>query len=604
MIPVPSYQLIPFLAWLHQRGFQLSTERRSELLHELALEFLLRRGYLAFDSLAEVMAIFQECPMIGESDIEAQMDHFAGCGQCIEHIREGGRRGPRRRHETPIYREPDRDEIALHPLLRGFIVWAQGSELETQLRGMHQPGFDRSEPSPDGFKRVMHRIGGELREQFRRYLSEARERDPELIENYLRWLRDREGREPRLPEQHHGREESTHPLGPNESIEQAARRLADSMRLALESGFYDQRIAEEPHFARLMSSLAMDTPENLAQTLEFISWLRGREPDLTVTGNIPAAEFGGLTLQFCEERGYSNGRSFSKEAKRWLSGAGSPRVIDRIARFLGFEKRPKLPDGRPAPHNPLDRYGAVRFHGLFLFLSSGDFPAFIDTHWRDLHHLTGDDLDVYFSQTDLSERTSGYELVAKLKSVQLRVDALPALLLWEDRLETSVTIPLQGLEHAEVVELMKTVVQGIRDGCTLRAIAERGEAHAAELRNEPERSVVVQSGATLLINNGGVVGDTYKNEGGVVGAMGAGAVAHDNVFLQDARKVLSEITISAQDAAVITQLADKFQGIDASLVQAYCELLHSTPSGSEIKGRVGQLFSDFVGHLNNEPHRI
>lgn len=41
-------------------------------------------------------------------------------------------------------------------------------------------------------------------------------------------------------------------------------------------------------------------------------------------------------------------------------------------------------------------------------------------------------------------------------------------------------------------------------------------------------------------------------------------------------------------ANVITQLADKFQGIDASLIQAYCELLHSTPSGSEIKGRVGQ----------------
>jgi len=558
MIPVPSYELIPFLAWLSQRGFRLSTERSPELRH-LALEFLQHRGYCDFDSLAGVMVIFQECPMIAEPDIEAQMKHFAGCGRCMEYIREGGRMGPRR-GRTPVYREPEQNEGVLHPLLQGFTRWAQGSELEMRLRGMHYPGLNRSESSPNEFARLMRRIGDELRELFHQYLAETRERAPEVIEHYVRWRREREGREPPLLEGRHRVEESTQPLGPNESIEEAAQRLSESVRLAIGSGFYDQRLAEEPRFALLMSSLAMDTPENLAQTLAFLSWMRGREPGLAVTGNIPAAELEVLALQFCEERGYSNARSFSKEAKRWLSGAGSPRVVDRIATFLGLGRRAKPPDGRMTSDNPLDRYASVRFHGLFLFLSSGDFPTFIDAHWRDLHHLTGDDLDVYFSQKDLSERTSGYKLAARLKDVPLRVDALPALLLWEDRLETSVTVPLQGLKHGDVVEVMKTIVQGIRDGCTLRTIAERGAASAVEFRAKAERGVVVQSGASLLIYNGGVMGDIYRNEGGVVGAMGPGAVVHDNVFHQDARKLLSTVTLSAQDAPAITKLAEAIAG--------------------------------------------
>lgn len=81
MMPVPSYQLLPFLAWLHRRGIRVSSQRETnERLYRLAEEFLQAYGKPIDDSLAWLMAIFQSCPMIRERSIEEQFSHFAGCG--------------------------------------------------------------------------------------------------------------------------------------------------------------------------------------------------------------------------------------------------------------------------------------------------------------------------------------------------------------------------------------------------------------------------------------------------------------------------------------------------------------------------------------------
>lgn len=559
MMPVPSYQLLPFLAWLHRRGIHVSNQRETnERLYRLAEEFLQAHGEPIDDSLAWLMAIFQSCPMIRERSIEEQFSHFAGCGACIEHIREGrGRRRGGAFHEGHGFAWPlGSDSMGtLHPLLRGFVELARGSEVEAHLlRGARRRALDR-DSEHDWFREVIHEVGRHLERDFRRYLEEVRQRTPGLIEDYERWRETAEQREPRAPLGRGRRfDENTQPLGANESLEQAAHRLADSVRLAIESGFYDELISEEPQIARLFS-LVMESSEHVPQALEFMTWLREKEPDLRIQGNIPASEFAVLALQFCEEQGYPNGQSFSQEAARWLGGGGSHRIIDRIARFLKLNWRSRSSKGEKGPRNLLDRYGAVRFHALFLFLSSGDFPSFIDTHWRDLNHLTGDDLDIYFSQKDLGERTSAYEIVQELRTINLRVDSIPALLLWEDVLGDGIAVPLHALGHSQVVEVVQAVVQAIRDGCALNDVAARGADKATVLRESNREGVLVASGASLIINNGGVMGDIYDNKG-VVGAMGANAVAHDNVFLQDARKVLSEVTLTAADASIVVKLAE------------------------------------------------
>jgi hypothetical protein len=119
MVPVPSYQLLPFLDWLRRRGVRLAVQSSDfEWLHSFALKFLESQC-----SLTRLMSVFQECPKIREPDIEAQMEHFATCGQCIAMME---------KPQTPLPRqrlEPD----DLHPLLQGFVEWVMQSDEEMQV---------------------------------------------------------------------------------------------------------------------------------------------------------------------------------------------------------------------------------------------------------------------------------------------------------------------------------------------------------------------------------------------------------------------------------------------------------------------------------------
>ena len=536
MIPVPSYQLIPFLAWLHERGLRLTREPSDfGRLEEAAYEFirlggLQRSGPLPLGGdLRSLLLVFQSCNKIREPTLEEQMRHFSTCGQCI------GLGAVPRISEN------------LHPLLLGFLRWSESEapELEDRLaRSLRKIGArPDSSPQPSQFGVTIQEVGGHLYDEFLRFLEVA---EPRLVRGYESWRSDRSNVARRERESWQvDHEPDTEPISPRDSHDFAAVRLARSAWLAIEGGFYDQ-LEQTPQLMRLMA-LVGETPQDLAQVLSFLAWLKKRDPELNLPGNIPSEELENLTSQFCEELGYTNGRSFARDVKRWLAGAGPRRFIDRIARFLRLRENTR--------ENPLDRYNNVKFHGMFLFLSSGDFPGFIEAHWRDLHHLTGDDLDIYYSHKDLSDRASGYEIASEIRNLNLKVDALPAFLLWENELESATAIPLKDLEHSEILEVLARVVQAIRNDKGLRPVSECGESKADEIRGKKGKALLVESGATLIINKGGVMGDTNINKG-VAGAVGSNNVVTDNVLIQEARSAVAEAGLSPVDAALITSLAE------------------------------------------------
>jgi hypothetical protein len=597
MVPVPSNQLISFLDWLNQRGVTISAQQPDfERLTALASEFVAACGLKHRNLLlAEIMAAFQMCPRPEEQSVEGQMNHFVQCAMCVFFTSGGISR--LRTREWPaseleqVHVEKQEDdywftiEPGMHPLLGGFVDSANGARLESKLRTALESKLRTEHPRSyeSTLLDLIRASESELCEEFSRYLAEEGEEGEEgrLTRTYRIWKRQLIDRSflRRLLDQDaqpsdKGPERHGVPLERNESREDAARRLAESVQAAIVEGAYDHLIAnQDSPLAALLDRIIVG-PENLAQAIEFIDWLRQHEPELIVPGSIPAQELERLALQFCEDNGYSNGRTFSHQARRWLSGSGSDTVIRRIAGLLGLHPRPRLPDGHPEPKNPLDRYGSVRFHGLFLFLQSGDFPSFISNNWRDLHHLTGDDLDIYFSQNDLTDRTSGHAIRDQFRSLRLRVDALPALLIWEDELEAGTTISLQELSHSQIIEVMQSVVQAIQEGGTLSDITSRGTDHASGLRQERSGSrigsLIIDGGQVRIAAWGDVVmkdkvmRDKYENKG-IAGAMGPGSNVHDSVFVQGAGS--SEIVITREGAVVISELATLLATHEIELVK-------------------------------------
>jgi len=450
MIPIPYYQVVEFLSWMSERhNIRISKPPDRDTLKQLALEYL-RSGGLERFSLSRVLQLFQTCPMIGEPDVRDQMRHFAGCGECLHFIhREYGR--------YPV-------TVALHPFLKEFLRFCQRSRwaevLEIEAPELDRVWRRRESGYIDGlFREYIHRIAPDLLRAFEEYLESA---DPTLVRDYeerRRELRESPTREARLSE------EGTMPLGANESLEQAAERLVDSVYLLLEGQFYEEEQID-PQVLELMKAMGL-MPESTAQGIEFLSWLQEKHPKLNLLGNIPTQEILELVSAFCEEKEYTNAGSFSKEVKKWLKGDVEKRVLRRL-RKMGVRARRRRGD---SAISPLDRYQQVPYHAMFLFLSADNFPEFIQKYWEDLNYLTADSLDVYYSAEDLQYRVSGYEVHEQLRSVRLEPMSLPALILWKQSLSDCCAVPLERLSHDEVFDLMQLVVQNIDEEKDLRAIA-------------------------------------------------------------------------------------------------------------------------------------
>jgi len=453
MIPVPYYQVVEFLNWLNERGRALEFKRvEREALKQLALEYLRSEARGKTLTLSYVLQVFQTCPMIHERDVREQMRHFVECGQCLLYIRERYMRYP--------------EWVVLHPFLEGFLRFCEHEEwaevLESEGRDLDWSWMSEApEEFAYLFYKYIRRVGPKLMRAFEKYYQTA---DPELIRDYEtrgRYWGDLL-RRPTRPS-----EEDTTPLGTNESLEQAAERLVGSLYLLLEGEFY--RI--EPPVLRMLADLNLIS-KNVAQGVEFLSWLQEKYPKLDLFGNVPTQEVRELVSVFCEEKGYYNAKSFSEEVIKWLRG-DIEKLVLRQLRKMGVTASGK---GQRNYTDPIRRYQEIPYHGMFLFLSAGDFPEFLKKYWIDLNYLTADWIDIYYSLEDLQRKVSGYEVSQQLRSIRLEPMSLPALLIWQQSLSDCCVIPLDRLSHDDIFDLMKYIVQKIVEKRSLRDICVEAQA--------------------------------------------------------------------------------------------------------------------------------
>jgi len=479
-----------------------------------------------------------------------QMNHFAGCGECLHYLLR------------------DRSLIGaseLHPLLQQFIYFVREAaehrplmrlEVDWPFRErIHRPLDPHGREAERVFKSLIREHGSELRDAFRAFVEIAPQ---ELIRDYERrqsFLRERQLGEGRAVGRRARVEDGTIPLGQNEGPEDAARRLAGSVEQLLNGGFYDQAIAEHPTVHRLFQFIS-NKFENLGQSLEFLDWLRVKHPSLDVAGDIPGEKAVELVSRFCEERGYSNAVTFAGEVEQWLRGEGDATLLRRLWNFVLRANPTHRHYGYSTP--PFARYKSVPMHGMFLFLSTGDFPSFIEKHWEDLNQLTGQHLDVYYSKADLKRRVSGYETLEQFKTLEVRATDLPALVLWQESLKDAQAVPLGRLGHSDVVEVVKRIVQGIREKQALKEIS------AATCAWVEDRLVQVQS-----LESGGYVKNKFIINGGenvqvfnepqgktVAVAASHGAIVSGNTFHMDDAVDLS---LTDEDAEKLRLAVGRFQ---------------------------------------------
>ena len=415
-------------------------ETSQKTLYELALVYI-RSGMVSSE--AYILKLFQACPMISESTVLEQMEHFAQCGRCLQYIE---------RNQVDI------QGVKLHPLLQGFKEFAQRFELPLNISSNRE--FEPSDRFERQLRDYIRRYGSRLVDLFESYLAQAL---PEIIRDYEIGGLDRSAHDDRsLRESRRSDDSRTKPINLDpESIQREARRLAASVELLARGGFYEGYLEKQPAALHFLAALGLMT-ENTAQAIEFLGWLQERYPKIDILANAPISEIKELALKFCETHNYENPLAFSKEVVSWLDRRSDSGNI--IKRLIKIGRRIKTRNRTYNPEvSPFKRYQTIKLHAIFLFLSAGDFPSFIKQYWQDLNFLTGDYLDIYYSHEDLNRRVSGFEVLDEFRSLRLEPMSLPALVLWQTSLKDAFAVSLEQLPHQEIFSLLQAIVQNIKN---------------------------------------------------------------------------------------------------------------------------------------------
>lgn len=441
---VPNYQIIDFLDWLkysqknRQRDIDLESYNFIELAEKYLNDSLFYYG--RFD-LRLVLRVFQICPQIRENDIISEMEHFAHCGICIQYL------DNRRNYLEQL------KKLKLHPLLEEFLYFLDEEKFHCDDRNIEfDSEIDRNN-CPYVFRRWIQDNGRNLLVQFRAFIEKTDER---LIVDFEKQIRqDKEYKYTGNNESFNG-ELNIKRFG----LESEAHRLAESARYLLS----ETREGRNPQFMKYLSIVKSES----SKTIEFFNWIIKEYPQLNIASDIPYIKIEELIDQFCEERSYSDIKSFKKQVERIFKGESDNSILNKIRWFLGGSAKNQK--------NPFDRYNRMNFHGIFLFpnFGSSDLIEFIHASWQDLNSLTGEWIDIYYSKEDIKKR-NGFDILKDFTSLNnVKLTDLPAFIIWDKSLNNALALPLRELNNNQILLTIQQVVQSIKEGCDLQSVAEAG----------------------------------------------------------------------------------------------------------------------------------
>ncbi|MET1175363.1 hypothetical protein [Paenibacillus amylolyticus] len=189
--------------------------------------------------------------------------------------------------------------------------------------------------------------------------------------------------------------------------------------------------------------------------LEFLHYLEHSKLD--INNNIALPLLLKRVESFCNEYGKEHKKVLTNFAKNFKKKEG---FISRIFQLFYKEQGKNF---------SIERLHVPKLHGILLFPRYSKMSRFLDEYLEDIHHMTGDTMDIYYTEDDIKNNSSCYQKVKKLVYMNGSNTKFPALLVWERFGGDVKIIVLKGLTHQEifdVIEFLKNEIhkKSIPDG--------------------------------------------------------------------------------------------------------------------------------------------
>lgn len=136
---------------------------------------------------------------------------------------------------------------------------------------------------------------------------------------------------------------------------------------------------------------------------------------------------------------------------------------------------------------------------------SKEYKDLIQKHWADLHHLSGNYLDIYYTDVDYGK--SGYEIMSRMNFIPdgLKTKA-PVIVIWDTDLSKAQGIDISRLNNVDIFEVIRGVVNSIQNKYELDKVVKEANQMSKKLREE-HRAVSYATTNNTINNSGTIAGN-------------------------------------------------------------------------------------------------
>lgn len=310
--------------------------------------------------------------------------------------------------------------------------------------------------------------------------------------------------------------------------------LADYMNNIIYS---DNKIKESPQFLQLMLS----SEANIAEEMNFFDWLQSYIENPTDVTKMPADIFERYVDKYINscKKGDVEKKHLLKSYRQtgWENLLETFQVIFRINRTRRSKKFEDIAERYFSKQPP--------FKCVLLPLSDKEsqkqYCSLIEDSWNDLNDLSGDYLDIYYSESDTGK--SGYDIAKRIDSLPASLKTkVPCLIIWEDSINNARYISLDELSSKQIVVVISSIVDCIIKGENIQNIVKEVNEKVKEMK-EINHGVSNYYGH-VITGDGNVVGDNN--------AVGTGNV------VGDANNISGNTITTKSDEAYVKKLINEF----------------------------------------------
>lgn len=266
--------------------------------------------------------------------------------------------------------------------------------------------------------------------------------------------------------------------------------LADTIRYYGNDFFY--KYENNSTFNPLQFMIS--SSETMSVEIDFLEWLR--KNNLIDLKKMPSNVYEKIVVEYIEETKKTT-IEMNKLLKLYRK-TGWEKVLNIIKELIKIDYNKK----RTMSEVFNRYYNDSLFKCVILPLedseSQQEYCYLIDQLWSSLNELSGDYLDIYYSEKDTGK--SGYDIAKRISSLPEELKLTPpCIILWKNSMHDAKAISILDLDNKDMFELIKNIVYNIRANKKIDNIVEEANKKVEELKNA-KRNITNISDVNGIIN--------------------------------------------------------------------------------------------------------